>query len=110
MSHHPEPSGHAIQGEADGLDIGGQQGQTVCSPAPHSQAAEEATPHLYKQEWKCQTQVRRQLDPGSSREGHSKGVGAGVGDETAEPCGVVHPLYIPLVICPLRRTYVVVIR
>ena len=34
---------------------------TVCSSAPHSQAAEEVVPHLYKQEQKCTTPVRRQL-------------------------------------------------
>jgi len=32
---------------------------TVCSSAPHSQAAERATPHLYKQERKRPTLVRR---------------------------------------------------
>ena len=47
-------------------------------------------------------------DPGSSLEGHS-GRG-GVGDENAESCGVIRPLCIPLVIRPLRRTYVVVVR
>ena len=31
-------------------------------------------------------------------EGHSKGVGAGFGDESAESCGVVCPLHILLVI------------
>jgi len=44
------------------------------------------------------------LDPGSYW------VGAGVGDENAEACGFVRPLRIPLVIRPLRRTYVVVVR
>ena len=34
---------------------------TVCSFAPHSQTAEEAIPHLYKQEWKRPTSVRRCL-------------------------------------------------
>ena len=34
---------------------------TVCSSAPHSQAAEEAIPHLYKQEGKRPTSVRRRL-------------------------------------------------
>jgi len=33
-----------------------------------------------------------QPDPGSSWEGHSKGLDAGVGDENAESCGVVCPL------------------
>jgi len=49
-------------------------------------------------------------DPGFSWEGHSRGVGAGVGDENAESCGVVRPLRIPLVIRSLRRTYVVFVR
>ena len=34
---------------------------TVCSSAPHSQAAEEAVPHLDKQERKRPTRVRRRL-------------------------------------------------
>jgi len=34
---------------------------TVCSSTPHLQAAEEAIPHLYKQEWKCPTPVQRRL-------------------------------------------------
>jgi len=46
-------------------------------------------------------------DPSCSWEGHS-GVGAGVGDENVESCRVVRPLRIPLVILPMRRTYVVV--
>ena len=35
---------------------------TVCSSSPHSQAAEEAIPHLYKQERKGPTLVRRRLN------------------------------------------------
>jgi len=34
-----------------------------CSSAPHSQAAQEAIPHLYKQERKRPTLVLRQLSP-----------------------------------------------
>jgi len=49
-------------------------------------------------------------DPGSSWEDHSGWVCAGVGDENAESCGAVRPLRIPLVIRPLRRTYVAVVR
>ena len=56
----------------------------VYSSAPHSQAAEEAIPHLYKQEQKHPTLVRRRL----SR----------VGDENTEFCGVLCPLRIPLMI------------
>jgi len=43
-------------------------------------------------------------DPGSSWEGHFGCVGAGVGDENAESCGVARPLRIPLMIRPMRRT------
>ena len=49
-------------------------------------------------------------DSGSSWECHSGRVGTGVGDENAESCGAIRPLRIPLVIRPLRRTYVVVVR
>jgi len=45
-------------------------------------------------------------DPGSSGEGRFEGVGAGVGDENTEFCGVVRPLRIALVVRPMRRTYV----
>ena len=34
---------------------------TVCSFVPQSQAAEEVIPHLYRQEWKRPTPVRRRL-------------------------------------------------
>jgi len=47
-------------------------------------------------------------DPNSSWEGYSGGVGPGVGDKSAESCRVVRPLLVPLVIRPVRRTYVVV--
>ena len=43
-------------------------------------------------------------DPGSTWEGHSGAVGAGVGHENAEPWGADRPFGIPLVIRPLRRT------
>ena len=50
-------------------------------------------------------------DPGSPCACHSGGEGVGddVGDENAESCGAVRPLCIPLVIRPLRRTYVVAV-
>ena len=34
---------------------------TICSSAPHSQASEEAIPHLYNQDRRCPTPVRRRL-------------------------------------------------
>ena len=49
-------------------------------------------------------------DAGSSWEGHSWVVDAGVGEESAESCGIVRPLHIPLMIRPIRRTHVVILR
>jgi len=43
-------------------------------------------------------------------EGHSEGMGAGVADEILVSCRVVRPLHVPLVICPVHRTYVVIVR
>jgi len=76
------------------------------SSAPHSQAAEETMPHLYKHKQKHPTLVQRP-DPGSSWESHSGRVGASVGDEIAESCGAVRPFRNPLVIRPVHHTYVV---
>ena len=42
--------------------------------------------------------------------GSFPGVGVSVRDESAEACGIVRPLRIPLMIRPLRRTYVVFVR
>ena len=47
-------------------------------------------------------------DPGSSFEDHSRGLGAGVGDENVESCRIVHPPCIALMIHPVHRSYVVV--
>jgi len=84
----------------------------VYSSAPHSQAAEEAIPHLYKQERKRPTPVRRRLSRIHAvlgrviREG-----GCWCRDESTESrVGVVQPLPLPLVIRPVRRTSVVVVR
>ena len=108
----PEPSGHAVHEEADGLDIGGQHGQWFLffyttlrgcrgSHTPFVQAGVEMS----------DTGAEAvKPDPGCSCEGHSisREVGAGVGDENAESCGVVCLLHIPLVIRLVHRTYVVV--
>ena len=74
----------------------------VCSSAPHSQATEEAIPHLYKQEWKRSTPVRRWPSRTQALLGKviPTGVDGSVGDENVESCGVVRPLRIPLVIRP----------
>ena len=110
LSHRPDPSGHVVNGEVDGLDIRGQHGRRFVL-LRHTQAAKEAVPHLYKQERKRPTLVWRRLSQTQALLGRAfRGVGASVGDENAESCGVVQPLHIPLVIHPLRRTYVVVAR
>ena len=49
-------------------------------------------------------------DPGCFWEGHSEGMGDGVGDENAKSYRIVCLLRIPLVVTPLRPTYVVVVR
>ena len=84
---------------------------TVCSSAPHSQAEEEAIPDLFKQERKRPTSARKWLSRTQAllERVILGGVDAGVSDENAESCGVIHPLRIPLVIHPLRRTCDVVI-
>jgi len=68
----------------------------VCS-APHTQAAEEAMPHLFKQERKRPTPVRSKLRTQAvlEREGHSGRAGADVGDESVESRKVVQPLRLP---------------
>jgi len=81
---------------------------TVCSSAPHPQAAEEAI--LQEAETPDTGAQAVKPDPGSSWKGHSGEVGAGVGDENAKSCGVVRLLRIPLVLRPVRRTYVVFVR
>ena len=67
----------------------------VCFSAPHSQTAEEDIPHLYKQERKRPTLVWRRLNQIQRFLGGSfRGVGAGVGDENAESCGLsVHSAF-----------------
>jgi len=75
----------------------------------HSQAAKEAVPHLYKQERKSPTPVRRRL---SRTQVFLVRVIPGCGCRCRGwKCGVlwvVRPLRIPLVIRQVRRTYVVV--
>jgi len=61
LSHLPEPSGHTVHGEVDGLDIEGQHGRRFVLLRHTKQAAEEAVPHLYIEERKRPTPVRRRL-------------------------------------------------
>ena len=99
MSHCPEPSGHAVNWERRWIGHWRTTWSTVCSSAPHSHAAKEVIPHLYRQERKRPTPVRRPL---------SRTQGSGCRCRRWK-CGV-QPLRIPLVIRPLRRTYVFIVR
>jgi len=106
----PEPSADAVHGEVDGLDIGGQHGwRFVLLRHTHRP---QRRPHPI-----CTSRsgnLRHRCGGGQAGLGNFLGGSfrgrAGVGDENAESCGVVRPLRIPLVIRPVRCTYVVVVR
>ena len=111
LFHRPEPSGHAVHGEVDGLDIGGQHGRRL--------VLLRHTHRLQRRPYPICTNTIRNVrhrrgggwaEPRVFLEGSFWGVGAGVGDKNAESYGVVRPLRIPLVIRPMRRAYVVVVR
>jgi len=110
MSHRPEPSGHVVRGGVDGLDSGGRHGRRFVLRHTHRP---QRRPYLIctsrsgnVQHW-CEAV---EPDPGSPWEGHSGCVCTGVRNWSAESCGVVCPLCIPLLIRQLRRTYDVVVR
>ena len=77
LSHRPEPSGRAACSPWGVQWVGHWRTtwSTVCSSARHSQAEEEAIPHLCKQEQKRPTPVREAVKPDArcSWEGHPGG-------------------------------------
>ena len=86
---------------------------TVFSFASHSQTAEEAIPICTSRSGN----VRHRCGGGEAIPslflgGSLRGVGDNVGDENAESCGVVRTLRVRilLIIRPVRRLYVVVVR
>ena len=83
---------------------------TICSSVPQSQAAEGAIPPflLTGAETSDTGAEAIKPDPRCFWEGHSRRVGGCRGWKYGVSC-VVRPLRIPLVIRPLRRTYVVVV-
>ena len=112
LSHRPEPSGRAVHGQVDGLDIGEhgpwfillrhthrpqRRPYPICSLQAGAETSETGAEAVAP-------------DPGSSWEGHSGGMCTSVCNWNAESCGVLRPLRIPLMIRPLHRTYVVVVR
>ena len=108
MSHRPEPSGRAVRGGVDGLDSGGRHGRWFVLRHTHR-------PQKYPICTGRSGNVRHRCGGGWAGPrlflgGSFRGVGACVGDENAESCVAFRPLSIPLVIRPLHRTYVVVVR
>ena len=95
LSHSPEPSGHAVCGEADGLDIGGQHGQQffLCVTLTGGSGYHTRFVQAGVETSGTGAEVVKP-DPGFSWEGHSRRVGGGVRDESTESCGVVTPLSI----------------
>jgi len=64
-------------------------GLFFCATLPHSQTAEEAIHHWYKQERKCLTPVRSQLSRTQALFGRvTPGVCAGVGDQWRTQNGI----------------------
>ena len=103
MSHRPEPSGRAVNGEVDGLDIGGQHGRRLFFCTTLTGRRGGHTPFVQAGGETSDTDAETvEPDPGSFWEGHSGGEWR-CGDENTESCAVVHPLRTPLVIRPERR-------
>jgi len=93
------------------LDIGGQHGQQFVLLRHTYKPQRGYNPFVQARVKTSDTSVEAvKPDPGCSWEEHCGSVGAGVGDEKAESCKVVRPLCTPLVIHPIRRMYVVVVR
>jgi len=59
LSYRPEPSGHAVRGEVDGLDIGRQHGRRFVLLRHTHRSQRRTYPHLYKQERKRPTSASR---------------------------------------------------
>jgi len=109
LSHRPEPSGRVVRGGVDGLDSGGRHGWRFAlyhTHRPQRRPYPICTSRSGNVRYRC---GGGWAGPDSSWEGHSKGVCTGVWNWSAESCGVARPLRIPLMICPLHRTYVVVV-
>ena len=107
LSHRPQPSGREVHGEVDGLDIGGQHGRLfVVLRQTHRPQKGPCAICVRGAETSDTVAEAVRPNPRCSRKGHSRRVGAG--DERTESRGVVETLRLPSVICPERRTYVVV--
>jgi len=85
---------------------------TVCSFAPHSLAAEKGIPYLYKQEGKRPTLVRRRLSRTQALLGRVTAGGSVPmsGIKMRSLVGLSVRSAFHWLSCPVRRTYMVVVR
>jgi len=108
--HHPKQSACGIPWGGGRIGNWWTAWSTVSS-APHSQAAERPKPFLCKRKRKRPTPVRMRFSQiRCSGQGHSRSVGAKVGDKSTVNRSAVQPLCIPSVIHPELCACVVVVR
>ena len=109
LSHRPEQSGRAVCGGSMDWTVEDDMVDSLfCATLT---AAERAIPHLYRQERKHPTPVRRRLSRTQALLGRVIPEGwVPVSGIEVRSLGVVRPLRVPLMIRPLRHTYVVVVR
>ena len=111
LSGHQEPSGRAVHGKLDVLKIRGQyvDGLFFCATLTCRRSGHTLFVQARAETSDTSAEVVKSK-PRCCRKGHSRWVGADVGDESiTESCSVVQPLRIPLVKCQERRTSDVVI-
>ena len=101
LFHYPEPSGRAVRGEVDGLDIGGRHGRRfVLLRQTHRP---QRRPYLI-----CTSRSRNvRLQSGGGLAGPRLFLGGSfqgnctdIWNQSVESCGVVWPLCVPLMIHP----------
>ena len=74
LSHRPEPSGHAVHGKVDGLDIGGQHGRRFVF-LRHTHRPQRRTHSIVQAGAETPDTGAEAVkpDPGASWDGHSRG-------------------------------------
>jgi len=121
LSHRPEPSGRVVHEEVWWIGHSRTTWSTVCSSAPHSQVADETISHLYKQERKRPTPVRRRLSRTQTvperiiRRGCVPVLGMKVRSliglsSPVTPPSICHPPRAPHVCCCCQMNWWVVVR
>ena len=102
LSHHPEPSGCAVHGDVDGLDIRGHGRRFVLL---HYTQGCRGGHILFVQAGVETSNIGAEADKPCSWKGLSRSVGADVGDESTESRSVVQQLRIPSVISLEHHTF-----